>query len=248
MRIDKDKCAGCGQCVEYCTLGNIASRRRDPANAKIYYEICEDECVDCSVCLKAGVCSNDAIYMPEYDYPRVLRAQFSDPMLVHPKTNVPGRGTEEMKTNEVTGRIKPGFVGISCEMGRPAVGTRFSDVEKVAMALAKLGVEFEPANPCTQVMADPRSGVFKDEVKNEKVLSAIIEMIVPVSKATELLATIREVAPTVECVFSVDLITIINEDLSYPATEILAALNWTARPNGKLNTGLGRPLAKEVKL
>ena len=248
MRIDKDKCAGCGQCVEYCTLGNIASRRRDPVNAKIYYEICEDECVDCSVCLKAGVCSNDAIYVPDYDYPRVLRAQFSDPMLVHPKTNVPGRGTEEMKTNEVTGRIKPGFVGISCEMGRPAVGTRFSDVEKVAMALAKLGVEFEPANPCTQVMADPRMGVFKDEVKNEKVLSAIIEMIVPVSKATELLATIREVAPTVDCVFSVDLITIINKDLSYPATEILAALNWTARPNGKLNTGLGRPLAGEVRL
>lgn len=246
MRIDKDKCAGCGQCVEYCTLGNIASRRRDPANAKIYYEICEDECVDCSVCLKAGVCSTDAIYMPEYDWPRVLRAQFSDPMLVHPKTNVPGRGTEEMKTNEVTGRIKPGFVGISCEMGRPAVGTRFADVEKVAMALARLGVEFEPANPCTQVMADPNTGVFKDEVRNEKVLSAIIEMIVPVAKATELLATIREVAPTVDCVFSVDLITIINEDLSYPATDILKELNWTARPNGKVNTGLGRPLTKEV--
>ena len=246
MRIDKDKCAGCGQCVEYCTLGNISSRQRDPASGKIFYEICEDECVDCNVCYNAKVCSTDALYRPEYDWPRVLRVQFSDPMMVHPKTNVPGRGTEEMKTNEVTGRIKPGFVGISCEMGRPAVGTRFYDVEKVAMALAKLGVEFEPANPCTQVMADPHTGVFRDDVRNEKVLSAIIEMIVPVGKAAEVLATIRNVAPSVDCVFSVDLITLVNEDLSYPATAILQELNWTARPNGKMNTGLGRPLAREV--
>lgn len=246
MRIDKDKCAGCGQCVEYCTLGNISSRRRDPANAKIYYEINEDECVDCSVCLKAGVCTTDALYMPEYEWPRILRSQFSDPMVVHPKTNVPGRGTEEMKTNEVTGRIQRGFVGISCEMGRPAVGARFYDVEKVAMALARLEVQFESSNPCTQIMADPYKGVFKDEVRNEKVLSAIIEMIVPVEKATMVLATIREVAAEVDCVFSVDLISLIDEDLTYPATNILKKLNWTARPNGKINTGLGRPLFKEV--
>ena len=143
MRIEKHKCAGCGQCTEYCTLGNISARRRDEKSGRLYYEIDEDECVDCGVCLRADVCQTDALFMPKYEWPRTVRANFSDPLVEHPETKVPGRGTEEMKTNEVTGRIKPGHVGIACEMGRPAVGARFHDTQKVAMALAKLGVEFE---------------------------------------------------------------------------------------------------------
>ncbi|MDR3562163.1 MAG: 4Fe-4S dicluster domain-containing protein [Negativicutes bacterium] len=247
MRIDKEKCAGCGQCGEYCTIGNITFRRRDAKTGRLYYEIDEDECVDCGVCLRAGVCQTDALHMPDYDYPRVLRGQFSDPLVVHPKTNVPGRGTEEMKTIEVTGRIRRGFVGIACEMGRPTVGARFTDVEKVAMALAKLGVEFEPANPCTQVMADPEKGTFKEEVKNEKVLSAIIEMVVPLAQTEEVLSTIRQVAGEVGCPFSVDLICPFAEDGSIPTVPILESLNWSVPPNGKVNNGLGRPWAKEVQ-
>jgi len=247
MRIDKTKCAGCGQCAEYCTLGNISLARRDERSGRVYYEINEDECVDCGVCLRAKVCPADALYMPEYDWPRTLRANFSDPLVEHPQTKVPGRGTEEMKTNEVTGRIKRGYVGIACEMGRPAVGARFYDIEKVAMALAKLGVEFEPDNPCTGLMADRRTGRFKPEVLNEKVLSAIIEMIVPIGQAEAVLSTIREVAAEVDCVFSVDLITRFNPDGSIPVTPILEKLNWPVPPNGKVNNGLGRPLAEEVQ-
>jgi NAD-dependent dihydropyrimidine dehydrogenase PreA subunit len=246
MRIDKTKCAGCGQCTEFCSLGNISFRRRDEATGRLYYEINEDECVDCGVCLRAGVCGTEALYMPDYDYPRVLRGQFSDPLVVHPKTNVPGRGTEEMKTIEVTGRIKRGQVGIACEMGRPGVGARFYDVEKVAMALAAIGVEFEPANPCTQVMDDPAKGTVKPEVKNEKVLSAIIEMVVPLAEAEAVLTTIRRVAGDVSCVFSVDLICPLAEDGTVPTVGLLEKINWPVPPNGKMNNGLGRPLAGGV--
>ncbi|KYZ76788.1 4Fe-4S ferredoxin [Anaerosporomusa subterranea] len=246
MRIDKDKCAGCGQCIEFCTLGNISSRRRNPKNSKLYYEIDEDDCVDCGVCLRAAVCSADALFMPNYEWPRTIRSAFSDPTVEHRETKVAGRGTEEIKTNEITGRIKRGFVGISCEMGRPSVGARFSDIEKVATALASLGVEFESNNPCTRLMADPKTGIFKDEVKNETVLSAIIEMLVPLEKMAEVLETIRGIASQVDCVFSVDLITVLDEDNSIPTLPILRSLNWPVLPNGKMNTGLGRPLAKEV--
>ncbi len=246
MRIDKNTCAGCGQCSDNCALGGIASRRRDPESGKFYYQINEDECVDCGVCLRSGVCTTDALYMPEYEYPRTLRSQFSDPLVVHPKTNVPGRGTEEMKTIEVTGRVARGQVGIACEMGRPAVGARFTEVEKVAMALAKLGVEFEPANPCTQVMADPRKGIMKEEVKNEKVLSAIIEMVVPIEQAKDVLLTIRDVAAQVNCPFSVDLFSRLDKDGSLPTEKILEEIGWEPAPNVKLNTGLGRPLSKEA--
>lgn len=245
MRIDKQKCAGCGQCVEFCTLGNIASRRRDPRTGRLYYEIDEDECVDCGVCRRAAVCAADALFMPDYQWPRSVRAAFSDPMIEHRDTRVAGRGTEEIKTNEITGRIKRGFVGISCEMGRPGVGARFSNIERMATALAGLDVEFEPNNPCTRLMADPARGVFKDEVRREKVLSAIIEMIVPLEKMAAVLEMIRKTAAAVECVFSVDLISVLEEDNTIPTLPILEALHWPYLPNGKMNTGLGRPLAKE---
>jgi ferredoxin len=247
VRIDKDKCAGCGTCTEYCTIGPIAFRKRDEKTGRIYYEIDEDECVDCGVCLRANVCSTQALHMPDYQYPRNLRGLFSDPLTVFPNTGVAGRGTEEIKTAEVTGRIKPGHVAIACEMGRPAVGARFYDVEKVAMALAKLGVEFEACNPCTQVMADPTTGVFKDEVRNEKVLSAIIEMLVPIDKAQDVLETIRTAAAKVDCPFCVDLVCRVDDDGAIPSLAILEALSWTPMPNIKMNTGLGRPLAKEAR-
>ena len=246
MRIDKNKCVGCGQCTEFCTLGKIAFCRRDPGTGKLYYEIDEEECGDCGVCLRSEVCSTGALFMPAYEWPRTVRAAFSDPTVEHRDTKVAGRGTEEIKTNEVTGRIKRGFVGISCEMGRPSVGARFRDIEKVAVALAKLGVEFEPNNPCTRLMADPHTGIYKEEVINEKVLSAIIEMIVPLEKMTEVLAAIRRVGKEVECVFSVDLISVLEADQSIPALPLLQAIGWPVAPNGKMNTGLGRPLAKEV--
>jgi len=246
MRIDKGKCAGCGQCMEFCTLGNIAFRRRDPKTTRIYYEIDEDECVDCGVCLRSSVCSAGALFMPSYEWPRTVRAAFSDPTVEHRETKVPGRGTEEIKTNEVTGRIRHGFVGISCEMGRPSVGARFVDIEKVAVALVRLGVEFEPNNPCTKLMVDPLIGIFKDEVKQEKVLSAIIEMLVPIDDMVNILMAIRRVAAEVDCVFCVDLITIIGANNTIPTLPVLQSLQWPVLPNGKMNTGLGRPLAKEA--
>ena len=42
--------------------------------------------------------------------------------------------------------------------------------------LAKLKPHFEKENPVTQLMVDPESGKMRDDILNEKVLSAIIEM------------------------------------------------------------------------
>ncbi|WP_371364017.1 hypothetical protein SRRS_49080 [Sporomusa rhizae] len=199
---------------------------------------CNTKVACCEACFYSTV-------SPAYEWPRTVRSAFSDPTVEHRDTKVAGRGTEEIKTNEITGRIKRGFVGISCEMGRPSVGARFYDIEKIAVALARLGVEFEPNNPCTRLMTDPKTGFFKDEVKQEKVLSAIIEMLVPIEKMRSILETIRQIGKEVDCVLSVDLISILEEDHTIPTLPILPAMQWPVLPNGKMNTGLGRPLAKE---
>ena len=163
MLIDEQACSGCGECVPYCVVGAISLDDDGIARVDL------DECVECGACLRAGVCPTDAFYQQPLEWPRVLRAQFSDPLGVHPKTGIPGRGTEEIKTNDVTDRVKPGYAGMAVELGRPSVGARLADVEKVAMALSKIGVEHEPANPVTFLMTDRATGKMQDDVLQEKV-------------------------------------------------------------------------------
>ncbi len=232
MLIDDQACSGCGECVPYCTVGAIALE--DDGIARVDLE----ECVECGACLRAEVCPTDAFYQQPLEGTRALRAQFSDPLGVHPKTGIPGRGTEEIKTNDVTDRVKPGFAGMAVEVGRPTVGTRLAEVEKIAMALSKIGLEHEPANPVTFLMTDLKTGKMQNEVLNEKVLSAIIEFIVPQSKVVEVLNTLKAIAPEVDTVFSVDLAVRYEPDGSVPIEKIVEDAGFHMAPNGKTNIGM----------
>ena len=243
MKIDRQKCIGCGRCRSYCTMGAIYFQRMP--TGRICAEVNQDECVDCGVCFRAKVCPKDALYEPIAGWPRTVRGTFSNPLLEHKETRIPGRGTEEMKTNDVTGRFKRGEAGMAVEMGRPGIGARFGDIEKVAMALAALGVTFEPKNPLTGLMADPKTGKMKEEVMQEKVLSAIIEMTVPVEQVPEVIACVREVASTIDTVCSFDLTSRTEADGSIPAFALATAAGVKISINGKTNVGLGRPLFRE---
>ncbi|MCX5733634.1 MAG: 4Fe-4S binding protein [candidate division NC10 bacterium] len=245
MRIDPEKCIGCGNCSSYCTmLGGIMRFERDRKNpTRIYYVIDEDECVECSVCLRSGCCPTEALYQPELVWPRIVRKNFSDPLKIHPETRIPGRGTEEMKTNEVTGRYRRGMYGMACELGRPGVGARFRDVEKVAGALAALGIGFEENNPVTKLMMDRKKGLINPEVRNEKVLSAIVEFMIPAERLPEVLEVLDRVSQEIGTVFSGDIIARIGEDGSVPYLKEIQGRGRFLSINGKSNVGLGRPLA-----
>jgi NAD-dependent dihydropyrimidine dehydrogenase PreA subunit len=243
MKIDKEKCTGCDACQPYCPVSAIKTVSWEGNEVS---EIDQDECVECGACyLRAGVCPTDAIYQPKLEWPRTLREQFSNPHVRHPLTSGQGRGTEEMKTNDVTGRYRPGISGIAVEMGRPGIGTTFRDIQTVAMAVAKLGVEFEPRNPVTAVMSDPKVGKFKDEVVGERVLSAILEFRIGNELLKEVLRTLKEVSTKIDTVFSLDLISRVAKDGSIPNASIAREAGFSIRPNTKTNVGLGRPLAKE---
>lgn len=233
MLIDEQLCSGCGECVFYCVVGAAISLEDDGVS-----RINQDRCVECGACLRAGVCPKDAIYQQPLEWPRVLRAQFSDPLGVHPKTGIPGRGTEEIKTNDVTDRVKPGFAGMAVEVGRPSVGTRLAEVERIAMALSKIGVEHEPANPVTFLMEDKETGKMQEDVLHEYVLSAIIEFIVPRSKVVQVLDTLKEVAPEVDSVFSIDLAMRYEPDGSVPIEQVVREAGYIMAPNGKVNIGM----------
>lgn len=236
MRINDD-CIGCGQCLPYCPVKAI---QKDDNG----YKIDEDLCVECGVCLRNAGCPVDAIfYPPESDHwPRVLRSQFSDPMKVHPSTKGLGRGTEEMKCNDVTGRFRCGEAGVAIEFGRPGIATRLGEVEKMTMALAPLKVVFEQRNPIYHLMADPTAGRFKDEVRNERVLSAILEFKVPLERLLEVLTVIKKVAKEIDTVFSLDVISRVDDDGRIPVLPAIKETGFQARPNAKINLGMGRPL------
>ena len=239
MQIDASKCIGCGQCRPFCTMGVIHFTRSFKGN-KVHCVVDEEECVDCGVCYRVKICPTDALFQPIHGWPRSIRATFSNPMAEHKETRVPGRGTEEIKTNDITNRYKRGYAGMAAEMGRPGTGARMRDTEIVFKALAKLGVEFEINNPLTGLLINKQIGEMNHEVLNEKVLSAIIEMIVPLDKVILVLETLEKVAEEIDTVFSIDLVARVDEDSSVPTTKIMEKNGILFSYNGKTNVGLGR--------
>lgn len=239
MRIDQDICVDCLECIDYCPMEAI---KENPENGEV--SIDEDECVECGCCLKAEICPCEAIWQPELNWQRRLRAEFSDASVPHPLTGIRGRGTDEMKTNDVTGRYPRGKVGIAAELGRPGIGTRFRDVEKVIRALIPLGVVFEKNNPTYALIADPATGKLQEAVLNEKVLSAIVEFSTIPDKVLPALKALRDVSRQVDTVLSVNMCSLLEPDGTCPAEDAARSVGFEIRPNGKNNIGLGRPLAE----
>jgi len=243
MQIEKQKCIGCEQCLPYCPVGAIALVEWQGTTVA---EIDQEGCVECGTChQRAAICPVDAIYLPQLTWPRSIREEFSNPNANHPSTLTQGRGTEEMKTNDVTDRYTDGFAGVALEMGRPGIAASFRDIQTVAMALAEIGVAFEENNPVSALMADITKGIFRTDVLDEKVLSAILEFKIANDRLEEVLRTIKAVAPRIDTVFSLDLISRVAADGRIPVIPIAAAAGFSVRPNCKTNLGLGRPLAME---
>jgi ferredoxin len=245
LKIDPKKCIGCGRCSAYCTMwGGVMHFARDRKNlSQIIAVIDDDECVECSVCLRSGCCPTDALFQPPLSWPRIVRKNFSDPLKIHPETRIPGRGTEEMKTNDVTGRFPWGKYGMACELGRPGVGARFRDVEKVARALATLPVDFEENNPVTKLMVDREKGIINPEVLGEKVLSAIVEFMIPAARLSSVMDVLDRISREINTVFSGDIISRIGPEGQVPYISTIQEMDRFLSINGKSNVGLGRPLA-----
>lgn len=227
-----------------------------------------DECVECYACFRGmsmeklnptmvrgirgvlklfrlrfdpepDVCPTSAIVPDELSWPRVVRRAFSDPLVTHESTGVHGRGTEEVKTNDVTNRVGAGEVGYVVEFGRPTIGVRFRDIEKMTTALAEIGIEFESKNPVTHMMTDRKSGKLRDDILNEKILSAIVEFKTQIENVPAVLRKVDEVSKTLDTVVAVGVATRCDDRGESALDEVLAD-EGIQFARGKTNLGLGR--------
>jgi ferredoxin len=146
MRIDPNKCVACGNCVPICPMGAI---HIDPTIGRAVVNA--DACVECYACYRGmskehlnpamvrtirkvakifrfrfdpepDICPTDAIVPQELTWPRIVRRAFSDPQVPHESTGIHGRGTAEVKTNDVTNRVNEGEAGFG-QVSARASGT-----------------------------------------------------------------------------------------------------------------------------
>lgn len=247
MKADKDKCIGCKRCFPYCPMGRIQTfHKHDVIPGRVYIEIDQDKCTDCGVCVRADICPVKALYQPVEGWPREIRGILSNPLIEFKGSQVPGRGTEEMKTNDVKGSFLPGEVGVGVELGRPGIGAYFRDVQIVSMALmgADIGYELAGENPVTHFMSDKKTGKLRDDVLGEKATSAIIEGKCKLERLPEALKALEEAAKKVDTVFTVEVITKVTQEGEAPIKAALEEAGYWYSINSKNNMGLGEPAFK----
>ena len=239
MKIKTEECISCLECIDICPLSCIMESDETVC-------IDQNECVECGVCLNTEICPVEAIYRPEETlvYPRAIRMQMSDPSAEHPAFRAWGRGTEEAKTNDVTGKFGPGEYGMLFEFGRPVTGTRLTEVQKITRAVCSLGLEILEENPVFGLLEDKQAGLIKKDFLNEKVLSIILEIRFSADRLAEVVEKILPLLDDVDTVVSVGLVTRFDDAGDLPVINDLQALNVPVRPNAKINVGLGRPLIK----
>ncbi len=264
MYINPNKCVACGNCTYVCPMGAIYI---DPVIKRATVD--RDECVECYACFNGlsqehlnptmvrtvrkvfqmmrlrfdpepDVCPTAAFEPDKLEWPRMVRRAFSDPRVPHESTGIEGRGTEEVKTNDISGRVKVGEVGFTIEFGRPGVGARFREIQLMSQALAKLGVSFEKKNPITSLMSDVATGTIREDILNEKVMSAILEIKTTIDRTEEIILLVREVEKQLETVVALGVGTRCDETGDETViAPILEKLGYSLQ-RAKTNIGLGR--------
>jgi ferredoxin len=235
--IDHALCVGCRLCVPLCPMGAISMAHKKAS-------IDANECAECGTCSRSRICPVDAIEPGTLGWPRVLRETFSNPLAVHAGTGISGRGTEGIKTNDSQSRYRRGEMGVFIELGRPVLGARFSDVERVVKKFRSHGYDVIPHNPIAGLIDDPKTGALKPEILDEKMISCVIEFLLPDTAAGELMEMTLELAGEVERVFSLSVGLRADEEGGARFEELFGP-DVFSFPNAKVNIGMSQHMAGE---
>ena len=271
MKINPDKCVACGNCTYVCPMGAIYI---DPVLKRA--TINRDECVECYACYNGlsqehlnptlvrtvrrvfaalrirfepepDVCPTAAFEPDELTWPRIVRRAFSDPSVPHESTGVEGRGTEEVKTNDVTGRVKVGDVGFTIEFGRPGSAFVSAKSRKCAGLWRGQTSASRKETRSTSLMADVGTGTLRADILDEKVMSAIVEIKVPVARTEEIIHVVWEVEKKLDTVVAIGVATRCGEHgEEVVVAPILERMGYKLQ-RAKTNIGLGQVVPPAIE-
>jgi hypothetical protein len=110
----------------------------------------------------------------------------------------------------------------------------------MSVALAKAGVAFEKNNPIASLMTDSATGMLRPDILNEKVLSAILEIKVPVERTEEVVRIVWEVEKRIDTIVVLGVGVRCDENgEDRTVAPILERLGYRIQ-RAKTNLGLGR--------
>jgi hypothetical protein len=231
--IDRDECVEC-----YACFNGMSQEHLNPTLVRGMRKIFQFMRLRFDP--EPDVCPTASFEPDELVWPRVVRRAFSDPRVPHESTGIEGRGTEEVKTNDISGRVGVGEVGFTIEFGRPGVGVWMRDIQQMSWALADANVSFEKKNPITSLMTDVKTGTLREDILNEKVMSAILEIKVPVERSEEVIRLVWEVEKRIDTVVALGVGTRCEVDgTENVVAPILEKLGYKLE-RAKTNIGLGR--------
>src|ERR1700687_5335794 len=231
--VNRDECVEC-----YACFNGLSQEHLNPTLVRLMRKMLQ--VIRLRFDPEPDVCPTAAFAPDELVWPRVVRSAFSDPRVPHESTGIEGRGTEEVKTNDISGRVNVGEVGFTIEFGRPGVGVWFRDIQKMCSALAEAKVSFEKKNPVTSLMSDVATGTLREDILNEKVLSAIVEIKAPVERTAEIIRLVWKVEKQIDTVVALGIGTRCETNgQERVVAPILQKLGYKLE-RAKTNIGIGR--------
>jgi hypothetical protein len=231
--VNRDECVEC-----YACFNGLSQEHLNPTLVRLMRKVLQ--AIRVRFDPEPDVCPTAAFEPEELVWPRVVRRAFSDPRVPHESTGIEGRGTEEVKTNDVSGRVGVGEVGFTVEFGRPGVGVWMREIQQMCLRLGAAGVSFEKRNPITSLMTDVGNGTLREDILGEKVMSAIVEIKVPVERTEEIVRLVWKVEKELDTVVALGVGTRCGADgEDHVLAPILERLGYKLE-RAKTNTGLGR--------
>ena len=107
------------------------------------------------------------------------------------------------------------------------------------MALASLPITFEKKNPVFALMVDRATGAIREDILDEKVLSAIVELKTGLDHVPQVLRVVEEVAPTLNTIVAIGVATRCDAEGDNGLEPLLKQESYEFY-RGKTNLGLGR--------
>jgi hypothetical protein len=95
------------------------------------------------------------------------------------------------------------------------------------------------------LISDTQKGTLHEEIKNERVLSCIVEGKVKLEDLERALTLLKTASNEIDTVFSLGLVTRMEDGFRSPIEPVLNRMDLQTRPNAKINLGLGKPLCED---